>query len=68
MTQPYRSQLREHLQKARESVTLCRANLRDDIDALQNRHALQYAEAEIRQVKRQYVHTHCYRSYPPLEL
>lgn len=68
MTQAYRSQLARTSSKARENVTLYRADLRDDIDTLQNRHALQYAEAEIRQVKRQYVHAHCYRSYPPLEL
>ncbi len=68
MQQSYRSQLRHHLQQVRENVMFYRANLRDDIAAHQYRHELQYAEAEIRQVKRQYIQTHCYRPYPPTEL
>ena len=68
MTQPYRSQLRHQLQQVRENVLLYRANLLDDIAARQNRHELQYAEVEIRQVKRQYLQTHCHKPYPPIDL
>lgn len=72
MTQSYRSQLRHHLQQARENMMLYRANLRDAMDdfdsmVLQNTYALQCAEAEVRQVKRQYVQSNHFMSHRPME-
>jgi hypothetical protein len=72
MTQSYRSQLRHHLQQARENIVLYRANLCDTMDDFdgtlwQNMYALQCAKAEIRQVKRQYVQSNHFLSHRPTE-
>lgn len=66
MTQSYRGQLRHHLRQAHENVMLCRANLLDDIDALQNRKTLHFCEAELRHVKHQFAQSRRYLSCPPV--